>query len=289
MPINTKSSKTPHREQVAKNLCVPLVWKEKARQPEEAFSIQTSPILDPPVPPVNFQISIPFEWEEKPGKPRSFSPPRLDSVLSCSPITSIREASGERCDEDWEEEDGGERDDEDDLFELDLEAFAFDENDLPLRTFSGSTTAFLANCMSTLSGISNATPTDLLPSETDEEASSSEGDSSYIEFIFPLASPHPGFLQEAFTAENRLSDVSGHGSRRHSCCRVTCVHVNRMPPTLGHLKFTSCRRRKPKIKSTNVERRDHASALRKHKAVCCPFRTGGSGSREKKQDKTSLG
>ncbi|KAF3790219.1 hypothetical protein EJ110_NYTH16744 [Nymphaea thermarum] len=297
MSMNSERSKRGRRDQVREPGSIPFLWEEAPGQPKKDYIIQAlisdpspspeqpgqlekdhiiqTPAIDPS--PAKLVISVPFQWEEEPGKPKTSSPARLNSVLLCSPITSIRE-EGE------EEEDGFEdcdENDDDELFELDFESFAFDENDLPIKRFSRSTPSMLANCMSTLSELSNAIPIEHTISITDYQTSSSlgqeknsiEDESSYIEFHFPILTPHSGFIRKVFVGENHCSDdSSGQGSARQSCCRIKCIKVKRAPPTIGDLIFTNCAKGKPKKNLAAVHSKSHNSS--QDRMVCCAFGTG---------------
>ncbi|CAN6466504.1 unnamed protein product [Victoria cruziana] len=292
MSMNSERSKPGHRDQVREPGSVPFLWEERPGQPKKDYIIQAlvsdpspseqprqlekdrTPVIDPR--PAKLVISVPFEWEEEPGKPKASSPARFNSVLFYSPITE------EKDDDDDEKEDrfeDCEENDDDELIELDLESFEFDENDLPIRSFSRSTPSMLANCMSTLSELSNAIPIEHTISITDYQTSSgprpeknSSEDSSYIEFHFPIVTPHVGFIQKFFAGENPCSDDgSRQGSATQTCCRIKCIKVKKTPPTLGDLIFMNCARGKPKKNLTAVHCKSHNSL---HRMVCCAFGTG---------------
>lgn len=225
----------------------------------QSFTFETCE--PPPVPrvpsrPVKLVVSVPFRWEEKPGKPLSSFPPanypKLDPYYN----------------------DVGDTDDgsQEGIFEWEIESFRFDTDE---EGSFGSAQSLLANCLVPSSAISTAVPVEESAYSTMENspelASSSSSSSSssnllsaletessassyaamasgpvgpaFLEWLFPLFPPKSGILERSGSpkraaASTATREVEGRDFGRESNGSL----VWRRPTTLGELIMMSRRR-----------------------------------------------
>ncbi|KAE8662106.1 putative Cell cycle regulated microtubule associated protein [Hibiscus syriacus] len=229
---------------------VPFLWEvrpgiaKKDWKPAD-FSV-TPTTLPPPTPtPIKLIASVPFNWEEKPGTPlHSFSQPAVEpATLPPPPAYSPAHFNG--CI----------KNDEQEAFEMELEAFGFKTDD-----------AFSSPPSTAVSTIFAEQKISSPVSETDSASSYATGaaslaGASFLERLFPLLSPRSGFLE--------------HESRARIDFELETNYtvVIRRPPTLEELIMMS-RRRSYQRKAAQIREKNISTEFLEERAPgCCIFGT----------------
>lgn len=259
------------KKQVRQPPSVPFLWEERPGIPKKDWKPGSSSVTSLPKPPLKLVASVPFIWEEKPGKPLpSFSMPPPAKLISL-PSPSVYSHSYNDIDNNYDKGgNGGDGDEQEGVFETDIETFSFKTDD----SFS-SAPSLLANCLVSLTAISTAVPVDKIltegdksgqletpssspPSETDSSTSSyATGTSSlvgasFLECLFPLFPPSSGFLDKA--GENNCRALLEPESKWYDR-ESNSSTVARRPLTLGELIMMS-RRRSYRRKAVQVKKQN---------------------------------
>ncbi|KAK1303966.1 hypothetical protein QJS10_CPB11g00505 [Acorus calamus] len=217
MADETGLSIANHRHRERQSVSVPFLWEDRPGRPKKDWKLKPSPVFSVRVP-VSPAASIPFGWEQKPGTPLpEFLKPQTDCpILPLPPPAGlIHIPSLEKSEE---------------MFDLDVEAFVFDTKNI-------STNGSAENWDS---------------STTEEEDSSSSGsmasaDASVLQFLFPLFSPEAGFLEKKFNEDGKQAQPVLQEPPTKDDCRVRRNVLARRTLTLGELilmsRKLSCARR----------------------------------------------
>ncbi|XP_077235582.1 hydroxyproline-rich glycoprotein family protein [Tasmannia lanceolata] len=121
-----------YRQQVRQQVSVPFLWEEKPGKPKKGWRPEKVPVTSVPSL-AKLVASVPFQWEEKPGKPLL----QISQPLPNAPLLPIPPESG----------------DDESMLELDLKAFDFNKD----YSFDSSI-SLLANRLLTTTAESSAVP-----------------------------------------------------------------------------------------------------------------------------------
>ncbi|XP_022724980.1 uncharacterized protein LOC111281492 [Durio zibethinus] len=272
---------------------VPFLWEVRpgiAKKDWKPTASSVTTTLPPPTP-IKLIASVPFNWEEKPGTPLpSFSQPPVEPaavppsamLMTLPPPPVYSPAYFNGCNSNDDGSDGS--DEQQVVFEMDLEAFGFETDD----SFS-SAPSLLANCLVASTAISTAVPvqktyqtdnssyleTPPSPASDTESSTSSYATStsslvgaSFLERLFPLLPPNSGFLEKV-----RYHDQVSHAQSDFDCGNNNTVVIRR-PPTLGELIMMS-RRKSYQRKAVQIREKHLSMEFLKERAPgCCIFGTG---------------
>ncbi|KAI4347454.1 hypothetical protein L6164_008267 [Bauhinia variegata] len=256
------------------------IWEEKPRVPKKDFTpVVSSATMLPTIPP-KLIASVPFAWEQQPGKPiPNFSPM---SVASAPPnpeigLTNVASSSGYpmACNYGNDEEGSSEDAYEDGNETMSTETFGFETDESYC-----SVPSLLANALAPSVKISAAIPqqkTSLsehsrveTPSPVSETGSSTSSyatgssslvGASFLERLFPLLQPNSGFHVKAEYSEKRSTYKDFDHEDDASV-------MERRPPTLGELIMMS-RRRSYQRKAIQMRKWDPPRGITTNKAFGC--------------------
>ncbi|KAG9445102.1 hypothetical protein H6P81_016442 [Aristolochia fimbriata] len=301
----TSASHLHQRPRSRQPISVPFLWEEKPGKPKKNWKPEPSPVLSVPIP-VKLIASVPFQWEEKPGKPRpnflqhpmeyspkvlclssssssSFANPFLSSPSTTNTnfqkqsTPSVSEGETEEYEDSTDEDNGC----DDDTLELDFETFSFHSDE----TFH-SAPSLLANQPATNKMMPSAEenneqavqiPDLSVVSIINDRESTSTGNGitkdSVLEFLFPLFSPHSGFLDRVLCQEKCSSAALPSLLTENRNCGLV---VGRKAPTLGELIMLS-RRLSYGRKVVPIKKQKHSLDIIKKTAFArCLFGTSGN-------------
>lgn len=218
------------KKQIRQPPSIPFLWEEKPGKPKKDWKPDFPPASPFRAIPVKLVASVPFNCEEKPGKP-------LPSFSDQHPNSS--------------------------QFDLDSETFVSSADHSPL-----------ANGLQSSMKLSNAVPVENnsdplmeTPSSPDSETGSGDSSSyetgtinlvgsSFLECLFPLFSPDSGFLEKVGCNSEKGQSLTPCKLQSKDFDWVNDCGVRRRAPTLGELMMMSrrmsCRRKAVQLRKGHV-------------------------------------
>lgn len=227
------------KKQIRQPPSIPFLWEEKPGKPKKDWKPDSHPASPSRAIPVKLVASVPFTWEEKPGNP-------LPSFSDQHPNSS--------------------------QFDLDSETFVSSSDHSPL-----------ANGLQSTMKLSTAVPVLETPLSPDSETGSSDCSSSqtgginlrgssFLECLFPLFSPDSGFLEKVGCNSEKDQSLTPWKLQRKDFDWENDCGVRRRAPTLGELMMMSrrisCRRKAVQLRKGHLMKVYIFGSII-HSFICC--------------------